>query len=147
MPTLTDEDLERRKRHRQEAADRLREMARAKREKQLGSLREAIKVLQGLQESLKTARGKELITINDKLQMMGIADAKALPRALLTKVLLILMTLCSSYVHCKSKIRMHMHAYVYNATLSSEYALPHTYHENVSHVFVSKHVHSYSKME
>jgi hypothetical protein len=106
---LTEEDLERRKRQRQEAADRLREMARAKREKQLGSLREAIKVLQGLQEALKTARGKELITINDKLQIMGIVDAKALPRALLTKVLLMLP--CPYRVHIKftMRIRVRLH--------------------------------------
>ena len=85
MPTLTEEDLERRKRQRQEAADRLREMARAKREKQLAALRESIKLLQGLQEAAKTAKGRELQGINERLQSLGIADAKALPKALLTK--------------------------------------------------------------
>ena len=83
VPVLTEEDKQRRKKQRQEAAERLREMARAKREKQMASLRETLTALAVLLPQSKTAKGKELAALNEKLVSLGVPDAKALPKAVL----------------------------------------------------------------
>ena len=83
VPKQTPEDVEKKKKLREEQANRLIEMARVKREEKLAVLTSNLKTLLQCHEQLKTAKGKEAqAPLLEKMQELGVSDVKAADRVL-----------------------------------------------------------------
>jgi len=74
VPVQTEEEIQRRKRQREEQAKRLREMASQKRQEKLRVLAQNIKALLDLQNQMKGLKGKELAAVGEKIAAFGISE-------------------------------------------------------------------------